>query len=254
MNKNMNVLLEKMFIKRFCLPGNIDLDKYTNEKEISHSLSHMSNKNTKTNINTTMNCTCGNYHHVACTFYKVGSDFKKVSVLSYGMNKYVDTEGLSPSIHAEYDALIKLPHLDNKNKKKLCVVHLIVVRMSKTKKIQTSKPCANCIRHMREISSRRGYKIKHVYYSENDGIIKTNLANLEKEEYKHVSKFYRRTNTNNTEIQKQLGAGGGLNVQVVMYNKIDEKEKEKYNKKNEYINKLNKQERKMKKQVYVQEE
>lgn len=246
----MNVLLEKMFIKRFCLPGNIDLDKYTNEKENSHLLSHMSKKNKNTN---TVNCTCGNYHHVACTFYKVGSDFKKVSVLSYGMNKYVDTEGLSPSIHAEYDALIKLPHLDNKNKKKLCVVHLIVVRMSKTKKIQTSKPCANCIRHMREISTRRGYKIKHVYYSENDGIIKTNLANLEKEEYKHVSKFYRRANTNNTELQKQLGG-----VQVVMYKKMDEKdkdkEKEKCNKKNEYEHKLNKQERKIKKQVHVVEE
>lgn len=242
-----------MFIKRFCLPGNIDLDKYTNEKENSHSFSHMSKKNKNTN---NINCTCGNYHHVACTFYKVGSDFKKVSVLSYGMNKYVDTEGLSPSIHAEYDALTKLPHLDNKNKKKLCVVHLIVVRMSKTKKIQTSKPCANCIRHMRQISTRRGYKIKHVYYSENEGIIKTNLANLEKEEYKHVSKFYRRAN--NMELQKQLG---GVELNVVIYNKIDEKGKDKENKdkekdknkKNEYGYKLNKQERKMKKQVHVEE-
>lgn len=219
----MDHLLEKMFIKRFCLPGNIDVDKYTNEKQLSHSVSHMSKK--YKNPTNYLNCTCGNYHHVACTFYKVGSDFKKISVLSYGMNKYVDTEGLSPSIHAEYDALRKLPNLDNKNKKKLSVINLIVVRMSKTKKIQTSKPCANCIRHMREISTKRGYKIKHVYYSENDGIVKTNLANLEKEEYKHVSKFYRRNKENkenNIEIRKQLGVEVG--VIVVMYNnKIEKK-------------------------------
>jgi hypothetical protein len=194
----MNVLLEKMFIKRFCLPGNIDVENYTtNEKERRHSISHMSNSKSNKDVNINKiqgNCTCGNYHHVACTFYKVGSDFKKISVVTYGMNKYVDTEGLSPSIHAEYDAVVKLPCLNNKNKKKLSVIHLIVVRMSKTKKIQTSKPCVNCIRSMRQMSTKRGYKIKHVYYSENDGIIKTNLANLEKEEEKHISKFYRRRN------------------------------------------------------------
>lgn len=247
----MNVLLEKMFIKRFCLPGNIDVDKYTNEKERSHSLSHMSKK--QINTGDYRNCTCGNYHHVACTFYKVGSDFKKISVVSYGMNKYVDTEGLSPSIHAEYDALTKLPSLNNKNKKKLSVIHLMVVRMSKTKKIQTSKPCANCIRSMREMSTRRGYKIKHVYYSEKDGIIKTNLANLEKEEYKHVSKFYRSKVQNETKIKEQMGIGisgdgggsgdGGLGN---IGDNLNHEEKKEYN---EYKQIKTKKEQKQEQQV-----
>ena len=44
----MNTLLETMFIKRFCLPVNSDVEMY--EKGES-------------NINS---CFCGNYNHIAC--------------------------------------------------------------------------------------------------------------------------------------------------------------------------------------------
>jgi len=46
-------LLDKMFIKRFCLPSNSDIELYENGS---------SNVNTS-NVNT---CLCGHYNHVAC--------------------------------------------------------------------------------------------------------------------------------------------------------------------------------------------
>lgn len=44
----MSTLLDKMFIKRFCLPINSDIEMY---------------ENGDANINS---CLCGNYNHVAC--------------------------------------------------------------------------------------------------------------------------------------------------------------------------------------------
>jgi hypothetical protein len=47
-HSNMLNLLDKMFIKRFCLPVNSDIDSY---------------ENGSINIDS---CLCGNYNHVAC--------------------------------------------------------------------------------------------------------------------------------------------------------------------------------------------
>lgn len=44
----MTNLLEKMFIKRFCLPVNSDITLYENGKESINS------------------CLCGHYNHVSC--------------------------------------------------------------------------------------------------------------------------------------------------------------------------------------------
>ena len=46
--KEMLNLLDKMFIKRFCLPSNSDIDLY---------------ENGTSNLNS---CLCGNYNHAAC--------------------------------------------------------------------------------------------------------------------------------------------------------------------------------------------
>lgn len=100
-----------------------------------------------------------------------------------------DTAGLKPGIHAEYDAIRKLVPL-NPNKK-LQNINIIVVRMSGKNKLQLSKPCANCIQSMKTLPAKLGYRIQHVYYSNDDGsIIKTNLNNLDNEE-KHYSRFYK---------------------------------------------------------------
>ena len=103
------------------------------------------------------------------------------------MNKISDT--FLPGIHAEHDAIRKL--LPLKKKKKLQNINLLVIRLSGKNKIQSSKPCSNCIEMMKNLPVKLGYQIKDIYYSDfYVKIVKTNLHNLEKEE-QHFTKFYR---------------------------------------------------------------
>ena len=102
-----------------------------------------------------------------------------------------DSDGHEPGIHAEHNALLKLKPI--KIKKKLESIDLLVVRFSKTTKIQSSKPCNNCIKIMNDNPPKRGYKIQNIYYSDSDGnIVKTNLSDLMNTE-QHYSRYYRRS-------------------------------------------------------------
>jgi hypothetical protein len=115
---------------------------------------------------------------------------KKARVLSFGTNMMGDSSGNDPGIHAEHNALTKLKPL--KIKKQLESVNLLVIRLSKSNKIQSSKPCSNCIKIIDVIPEKKGYKIKNIYYSDNEGnIIKTNLNNLKNEEH-HYTRYYRK--------------------------------------------------------------
>jgi hypothetical protein len=117
---------------------------------------------------------------------------KKANILSFGFNKMGDPDRHKNGIHAEHDAINKLKPLD-RNKKKLESINLLVIRFSKNNKLQISKPCANCIQTMKILPERKGYKIRNIYYSNDNGeIIKSNLKILEKEEL-HYSRFYRLT-------------------------------------------------------------
>ena len=100
-----------------------------------------------------------------------------------------DTTGLKPGIHAEHDAIRKLIPL--KRNKKLVNINMLVIRLSGKNKLQSSKPCINCINTMKILPEKLGYKIQNVYYSnENEEIIKTSLKSLENED-KHYTRFYR---------------------------------------------------------------
>ena len=128
-------------------------------------------------------------------FYKGKGDLKKVRILSYGVNKMGDSEGMHPGIHAEYDAIKKLAPL--RKRKKLESVNLLVIRLSGKNKLQSSKPCALCIDVMKTLPEKKGYKIHNIFYSDADGnIVKTTLNNLDMEE-KHFSKYYKHKNKNN---------------------------------------------------------
>ena len=128
-------------------------------------------------------------------FYKGKGDLKKVRILSFGVNQMGDSEGKTPGIHAECDAITKLMPL--KNKKKLETINLLVIRLTPKNKIQSSKPCNNCIETMKSLPQKKGYKIEFIYYSDSDGnIIKTNLKKLDSEE-KHYSKYFRRKHISN---------------------------------------------------------
>jgi hypothetical protein len=165
-------LLDTMFIKRFCLPVNSNIDLY------------------ETGKNNISSCVCGHYNHIACILQGTDLSIKKLKILSFGVNQMGDEEGKNPGIHAEKDALNKLNNV--KHKKNLTSINLLVIRVSKKNILQSSKPCNNCIETMKIFPNKKGYKIQYIYYSDGLGnIIKTNIATLENEE-KHYSKFYRR--------------------------------------------------------------
>jgi len=114
--------------------------------------------------------------------YSKGDD----NILSYGFNKVTGRN--NGSIHAEHDAINKLKPL-GRNKKE--IINLLVVRFSKNKKLQNSKPCANCIKNMKNLPQKKGYKIKNIYYSNDNGVIvKITLSNLENQQL-HYSKYFR---------------------------------------------------------------
>lgn len=164
-------IIETMFIKRFCLPFDVDINLYKKgEKKVSK-------------------CLCGNYNHVACII-KGKYGCKNSSILSYGFNMVGDVEGYEPGIHAEHDAINRLKPL-NRNKH-LQNINILVIRLSKKSKIQNSKPCLNCIENMKILPARKGYRIKYIYYSNYDGnIIKCSLNDLENEN-PHYSRFFRK--------------------------------------------------------------
>ena len=121
------------------------------------------------------------------------ASINKTRILNFGIN-IPENNKLSPSIHAEHNVLLKLKPL-NKNKNKKETINLLVVRFSKTNKLQSSKPCSNCIKIMNIIPYNKGYKIKDIFYSNNDGtILKTTLSKLTKDENQHITKFYRNKN------------------------------------------------------------
>lgn len=165
MDKN---LLNKMFLKRYCLPINTDVRKYEN------------NDNERIKPKTV----CGNYNHISCILKG-----KRQRILSIGINKIGDTEKNTRGIHAETDAITKLIPL--RNKKKLENIDILVIRVSPTNKIQSSKPCYHCIEMFKKLPKKRGYHIKDIYYSNTYGeIVKTTLRDLDNEE-KHISQHYR---------------------------------------------------------------
>ena len=125
---------------------------------------------------------------------------KKGKILCFGSNMMGDSEGVVPGIHAEHNALTKLKPL--KIKKKLEPINILVIRLSKTNKIQSSKPCINCIQVMDFLPEKKGYKLQNIYYSESSGnIIKTTLNNLKMEE-PHYSKYSKYNKHKNEKMQK----------------------------------------------------
>jgi cytidine deaminase len=165
-------IIDTLFVKRFCLPFDTDIPSYeAGNQQIS-------------------SCLCGHYNHAACILKgKIRGD-RQANILSFGFNMVGDMAGYEPGIHAEHDAINHLRPLTRK--KHLQNVNILVIRLSKKNKIQHSKPCANCIENMRILPEKKGYRIKHIYYSNYEGVIvKSSLHQLENEEL-HYSRFFRK--------------------------------------------------------------
>ena len=77
-----------------------------------------------------------------------------------GINKYEMTMNHG-TVHAEVDALIKLPPAKKRKK----IINLAVYTTSRDgSKLLMSKCCNNCIKSIRVISKRKKYIVKHIYY------------------------------------------------------------------------------------------
>lgn len=116
------------------------------------------------------------FYHIACCF----TGTKNIRTLSFGQNYFpIQSENYkipTCSIHAERDAINKLPKLRKKIK-----VDMLVLRFTRTKKLTISMPCHKCINNMQNLFPKKGYIVKNIYYSDYDGTIrKTNVNKLSK--------------------------------------------------------------------------
>jgi len=144
-------------------------------------------------------CTCGDSNHIACIF-----DYKrtKLQIFSIGINLY-HSSNRNDSTHAEVSAILNLP-CKGRNKK-LYKINIIVIRTSLSGKVGNSKPCFRCILNMLTLPQKRGYIIKNVYYSnENGQIIESSPQELLDNGNYHVSRYYRNNNYQHKLLKEDI--------------------------------------------------
>lgn len=112
--------------------------------------------------------------------------------LAFGENSVREAyAGCGYGLHAEMDAIRKLP--PNYNRRKRREIDLVVIRVDRFGCMKASKPCFMCIRHMNRLNISSGYRIGNVYYStENGDITSCKFSDLLESEDKHVSFRFRK--------------------------------------------------------------
>jgi cytidine deaminase len=101
-------------------------------------------------------------------------------IIGYGQN--IDY------IHAEKNAILNLPNVASNKLKK---VNILIIRKSYNNTLTMSKPCLHCLYDMYNLARDKGYHIKKIYYSDNNGnIIKETLTNMMFDKNNHISKYY----------------------------------------------------------------
>jgi len=92
---------------------------------------------------------------------------KNIVFYGTGFNKY-ETTLKHGTIHAEVDALLKLPY-QTKPKK----ISLGVFTTNKDGTIlRMSKCCLNCEKSIKLIAKKKKYIVKHIYYIDEEGLLK----------------------------------------------------------------------------------
>ena len=112
-------------------------------------------------------------------------------MLSYGENclKSVEEFERVSSIHAEDNAIRKLPSLNGKRFKK---VDIMVIRVNKGGNLANSKPCLNCVQLMNSRLPAKGYTLCDVYYSTClGGMQVSSFSALRSDKDIHISKYHR---------------------------------------------------------------
>lgn len=165
-------IIDELYKKRFILSREIDAD--INTESITTKF-----KNSKefTEIEPKIYCCeLTRFYHIACCFRnKITHKNNNPKMLSYGMNHYLPSMELTDTIHAEANAINKLPFSRKKQK-----INILVIRFTKcSKQLCMSRPCSSCIHMMNDIAPKKGYIIKNIYYSDMIGnISKTTLSKI----------------------------------------------------------------------------
>ena len=109
---------------------------------------------------------------ILLVYFEISVNYE-ANILTYGSNYFLPENSIHNSIHAEHDAINRLPPVKTK---KIVNVNLMVIRASKTGVLGMSKPCEHCIKMMLIKGLEKGYYISKIYYSDINGdLIKTSL-------------------------------------------------------------------------------
>lgn len=107
-----------------------------------------------------------------------------LKVQSYGENHY-DGKTVFPTVHAEYDAMKKLPRRRGKIKR----LDLLVIRVNRGGTVGNSKPCEQCLQRLTQLP-KFGYCLDTVYYSNVNELVRVKFSHLLESE-KHVTKLFK---------------------------------------------------------------
>lgn len=109
-----------------------------------------------------------------------------IKVLSYGENKY--RSGVFPTIHAEDDAINKLPVANSKRIRK---VDILVIRANIGGTVGNSKPCIRCIQVLERKLPKRGYVLDTLHYTTVGGtVVSRKFSDMLAEDDHHVTKYF----------------------------------------------------------------
>jgi hypothetical protein len=99
--------------------------------------------------------------------------------------------GCGYSLHAEMDAIRKLPPLRMRGRKK--EITLLVIRIDRHGNLKNSAPCFKCLEYIKRVNCTTSYSIKEVCYSdENGNIVIKKAIDLINAKVKHISLRFRK--------------------------------------------------------------
>ena len=108
--------------------------------------------------------------------------------MAYGENHY-NPNGIFPTVHAEDDAINKLPVL--RRNRKLKKVDLLVIRANQGGTVGNSKPCVKCLGDLYTKLPKKGYILDTVHYTDKGQVlVSKKFSKLLADENKHIPKYF----------------------------------------------------------------
>lgn len=111
-------------------------------------------------------------------------------MLSYGENHYRPSAcTVFPTIHAECDAISKLPK--RRRGSRLKKVDILVVRSNIGGTVGNSKPCFKCLQSLYTDLPKKGYMLDTVHYTVQGGLVESKKFTKLLDEEPHIPKYFK---------------------------------------------------------------